>query len=73
MQRRISRAGIAGLIVAAVVIAGLARGASADAAAAPPAAPTVEQRLADLEAYVTNGARPRRCARRRRAPATTPG
>src|SRR5882757_2971230 len=57
MQRRISRAGIAGLIVAAVVIAGLARGASADAAATAPAAgPTVEQRLANLEAYVTNSA-----------------
>src|SRR4051812_37219466 len=55
MQRRISRAGIAGLIVAAVVIAGLARGASADAAAAAPG-PTVEQRLANLEAYVTNSA-----------------
>jgi Amt family ammonium transporter len=55
MQIRISRAGIAGLIVAAVVIAGLARGASADAAAAA-SGPTVEQRLANLEAYVTNSA-----------------
>src|SRR4051812_12187857 len=55
MQIRISRAGIAGLIVAAAMIAGFARGASADAAAAAPG-PTVEQRLANLEAYVTNGA-----------------
>ena len=56
MQIRISGAGIAGLVVAAVMIAGLARGASADAGAAAPAPPTVEQRLANLEAYVTNGA-----------------
>jgi ammonium transporter, Amt family len=55
MRIRISGAGIARVIVAAVVIAGLARVASADAAA-PAAAPTVEQRLANLEAYVTNGA-----------------
>src|SRR6185295_5931205 len=57
MQIRISGAGIAGLVITAIVVAGFARGASADAAAAAPAAaPTLEQRLANLEAYVTNSA-----------------
>ena len=50
------RAGIVGLIITAVVIAGLAHRASAETTAAPAAAPTIEQRLANLEAYVTNGA-----------------
>src|ERR1051325_3661198 len=56
MQIRTSGPGIAGLIATALVIAGLARGAWAEAPAAAPAAPTIEQRLANLEAYVTNGA-----------------
>jgi Amt family ammonium transporter len=54
MSIRISRAGIAATTVATATAALslLARAASA----APAAAPTVEQRLANLEAYVTNSA-----------------
>lgn len=42
------------LLGACLLFAGSAR---ADEAAASPAAPTIEQRIADLEAYVNNGAR----------------
>jgi len=50
---RLLEAGIAGLILF-VVVAAYPLAAHADAPAAP--APTVEQRLANLEAYVTNSA-----------------
>jgi ammonium transporter, Amt family len=52
---RVLGVGIASLTLFAVFAAHPAM-TSADEAAAPAAAPTVEQRLANLEAYVTNGA-----------------